>query len=152
MKIDEAIKVLERSISEGGKKEELKLKQSLTNVLHELKLKALDDPQQQLLEKELDRLVKDLDKDGKQLKASYNDFLKMLHRNFSLIPEGKCAGNGLIIGVIAGSFLMSISFAYTDSNIKFYFPLGGMLLGMLIGSLCDRIVKKQGRALFTKMS
>lgn len=151
MKIEEAIQVLERSISEEGKKEKLKLKQNLSNVLHELKSKALDTQEQELLEKELDLLVNDLDKDRKELKDSYKAFIKMLHRNFALIPEGKCAGDGIIYGVIAGTFFMSVSFAYTDSNLKFYLPLAFMLVGAVIGSLCDRMVKKQGRALLTKM-
>ncbi|MGB7786565.1 MAG: hypothetical protein WBL27_10730 [Salinimicrobium sp.] len=151
MKIDEAIQVLERTISEGGTKEEVKLKQSLSNILHELKSKALDAPEKELLEKELDLLVDDLEKNEKQLKARYKDFIKMLNRNFAFIPEGKCAGDGLIYGVITGTFLMSMSIAFTDSTLKFYLPLACMLLGMLVGSLCDRTVKKQGRALLTKM-
>ena len=151
MKIEEAIQLLEKSISEGGKKEELKLKLSLSNILHELKSKPIDAEKQPELEKQLDQLMLHVDADKEQLKKGYKTFITVLHKNFSLIPEGHCAGNGLMYGVLAGIFLMLISIIYTESHLEYFLPLAGMLVGMFIGSVCDRLVKKEGKALLTKM-
>lgn len=151
MKIEMAIQILDRSISEGGTNEEIKLKQSLSNVLHELRSKNFNEAQLAILEREIDRVLLDSGKDGKHLKKSYKVFIKTLHNDFSLLPEGHCAGNGLIYGLMAGTLFLAISIVYTESSLKYYLPLGGMLLGMLIGSYCDHLVKKKGRALLTKM-
>ncbi len=155
MTIDEAIKILEISSNETGSQAELKLKQRFGNILHELKNKDFTPAQQEILEKELDLLFSDLDLNSKnsqkELKKRLNRFIKNLRVKFSLIPEGYCAGNGMIFGIIVGSFVLAISIVYTDSVLKYYAPLAGLILGMLIGSILDREIKKQGRTLLTKM-
>ncbi len=151
MNIEEAIKVVETAISKGGKKEELKLKQSLSIILHELKYKSLDAKRQAALEKELEDLVLHIDENEEQLKKSYKSFIRILQKDFCLVPEGHCAGNGLVYGLVLGLLLLSFTMVYIDSSLKYLLPLGSMLVGMFAGTVCDHQVKKQGRALLTKI-
>ncbi|GAB2769069.1 hypothetical protein [Salinimicrobium soli] len=154
MTIEEAIRKLENSVNSGGTKAEQQLKRRFSNILNELKHKDLDLSQQKCLEEELDLLFSEkaiLSGNKKELKASLNHFLKVLRKECSLVPEGYCASNGMIFGMLSGTLVLSFSILYTDSPLKYYAPLAGMIIGMIFGSLCDYRRKKKGRTLLTKM-
>lgn len=155
MKIEEVIQILDKAVGSSAGKPEARLKQRFSNILHELKYKDFTVEQQRYLEKELDVLFSSLDLNApnvdKDLRKRLKLFIKLLRTEFSILPEGYCANYGMFAGIIAGSFLLVILLIYTESSLKFYAPLGGLILGMLIGSVCDMQVKKKGRTLLTKM-
>lgn len=155
MKIEEAILLFDRSTEHVVNRKELQLKQRFSNILQELKYKEFSAAQKDLLEKELDAVLngKNLSSEDveKELQEMLKQFLKTLRINFSLLPDGYWAGNGMLSGLVSGIILLLILLSFTDSNLKYYAPLGGLLLGVLFGSLYDRLVRKQGRTLLTKI-
>ncbi|WP_324718977.1 hypothetical protein [Salinimicrobium sp. HB62] len=155
MKLEEAIERLDRSLGHPGTKDSVKIKQRFSNILQEVKYKDLPPEQLALLEHELDSIFAGLDleeeKATQYLKSHLKDFLKFLRINFALLPEGYCAWYGMRLGLAFGTLLMLILIIYTQSTYKFYAPLGGLLLGVMIGSVFDRRQKARGRALLTRM-
>ncbi len=155
MKLEEAIQRLDRSTGQSGTKESVKIKQRFSNILQEVKYKNLPQEQLALLEHELDSIFDGLDleedKASDYLKNSLKDFLKFLRVNFALLPEGYCAWYGMRLGLAIGTILLLVLIMYTESNFKYYSPLGGLLLGVMVGSVCDRRKKARGRALLTRM-
>lgn len=146
---------MDRSMGAPGTKESVRIKQRFSNILQEVKYKDLPAEQLALLEYELDSIFGGLDLEGEKvdqhLRIQLRDFLKFLRVNFSLLPEGYCALYGMRLGLAAGLFIMFVLYFYTGSNFIFYSPLGGLLLGVMVGSVCDRRNKSRGRALLTRM-
>ena len=155
MKLEEAIQRLDRSTGHPGTKDSVKIKQRFSNILQEVKYKKLPPEQLALLEHELDSIFEGLNLEGENasqyLKVHLKDFLKFLRMNFALLPEGYCAWYGMRLGLAFGTVVMLILIVYTQSGYKFYAPLGGLLLGVMVGSVCDRRLKARGRALLTRM-
>lgn len=155
MKLEEAIQRLDRSTGVPGTKASVKIKQRFSNILQEVKFKDLPAEQLSLLEHELDSIFQNLDLEGEKidvrLKAHLKNLLKFLRINFSLLPEGYCASYGMRIGLAFGFLLMLILLVYTETSLKFYSPLGGLLLGVMLGSLRDRKQKAMGKTLLTRM-
>lgn len=155
MKLEEAIQRLDRSTGQPGTKDSIKIKQRFSNILQEVKYKNLPPEQLALLEHELDSIFEGLnleeEKSAEYLKIYLKDFLKFLRVNFALLPEGYCAGYGMKLGLAFGTIIMLTLIVYTDSSLKYYSPLGGLLLGAMVGSVCDRRQKAKGRALLTRM-
>ena len=155
MKIEEAIRIFDKSTAHVVNSKELQLKQRFSNILQELKYKELTAAQKELLERELDEVLNDRNLSSedieKELQKMLKEFLKSLRVNFSLLPDGYWAGNGMISGLVLGVVLLLVLLGFTESNLKYYAPLAGLLLGVSIGSLCDRSVRKEGRTLLTKI-
>ena len=155
MKLEEAIQRLDRSTGHPGTNDCIKIKQRFSNILQEVKYKKLPPEQLALLEHELDSIFEGLDLEGENasqyLKIHLKDFLKFLRLNFALLPEGYCASYGMRLGLAFGTILMIILIVYTDSSLKYYSPLGGLLLGAMVGSIIDRRQKAKGKALLTRM-
>lgn len=155
MKLEEAIECLDRSIGTPGTKEAVKIKQRFSNILQEVKYKNLPTGQLALLEHKLTSIFEGLDLErkhvDKELRIHLKDLLKFLRINYALIPEGYCAMYGIRLGLAAGLILLIILFFYTNSSLKYYSPLGGLLIGVMVGSAIDRREKNKGRALLTRM-
>ena len=155
MKLEEAIQRLDRSTGKPGTKESARIKQRFSNILQEVKYKDLPPEQLALLEHELESIFGGLDLEAekveKELRVHLKDFLRFLRTNFALLPEGYCAMYGIRLGLAAGTLLLLVLLLYTESTLKFYSPLGGLLIGVMIGSLCDRRNKTRGKALLTRM-
>lgn len=155
MKLEEAIQRLDRSTGVPGTKESVKIKQRFSNILQEVKYKDLPAEELVLLENHLTSIFEGLDlskeKIDEELRIHLKDLLNFIRINFSLIPEGYCAMYGIRLGLAAGTFLLLVLWVYTESNLKYYSPLGGLLMGVMIGSACDRSRKAKGRTLLTRM-
>ena len=155
MKLEEAIQKLDRSAGISGSKKSVKVKQRFSNILQEVKYKNLLPEQLRLVEQELDFIFDDLDLQEEdvevQLKSDLKGFLKFLRINFHLLPEGYCAAYGMRVGLAAGLILLLFLNFYSDSSYSYYSPLGGLLLGVLLGSAWDRREKARGRSLLTRM-
>lgn len=155
MRLEEAIDKLDRSAGLPGSNRSVRIKQKFSNILQEIKYKDLSREKLNIVEKELDIIFKDLDLEGEninsELKKRLTILLKYLRRNFSLVPEGYCSMQGIKVGLSAGLVVMLALMFYSDSTINFYTPLGGLLLGFILGSLCDRIQKSKGKTLLTRM-
>lgn len=155
MKIEEAIQKLDRSVGIPGTKESVKVKQRFSNILQEVKYKDLSPGQLSLLENKLSSIFDNLELEGENvetpLRAKIKDLLKFLRVHFALLPEGYCASFGMRVGLITGLLLLLILLVYTESTFKYYSPLGGLLLGVTIGSVYDRRQKARGKALLTRM-
>lgn len=155
MKIEDAIRIVDRSTENVVNKKEKELKLLFSNILQELKYKELSPTQTEVLEKELDAIFtgRDLSSENveKELQKILKQFLKSLRVNFSLLPDGYWAGNGRLIGMIIGILLLIGLSNFTDSYFQYYAPLGGLLLGVFLGSLGDRSVRKRGRSLPVKI-
>ena len=155
MKIEEAILILEKPVHRIGDGKEVKVKQRFSNILNELKTKDLSPSQKARLGKELNCIFSEIDAgteiNEQQLRKGLKRFLKFLRNEFSLIPEGYYAGYGMAFGIISGLFLLSFLILYTESPWKFYAPLLGAMLGMLLGTLKDAQIRKQGKTLLTRM-
>ena len=155
MKLEEAIRIIDKSADNVVNKKEKELKLLFSNILQELKYKELSPTQTEVLEKELDAIFRgrDLSSENveRELQKILKQFLKSLHVNFSLLPDGYWAANGRLIGMVVGVILLASLFNFTDSYFKYYAPLGGLLLGVFFGSLGDRSVRKRGRSLPIKI-
>lgn len=155
MKLEEAIQRLDRSTGHPGTKDSVKIKQRFSNILQEVKYKNLPPEQLALLEYELDSIFEGVDLEGEKvsqyLKIHLKHFLKFLRVNFALLPEGYCAWYGMRLGLAIGTVVMLILIVYTQFDYRFYAPLGGLLLGVMVGSVCDRRRKARGKALLTRM-
>lgn len=155
MKLEEAIQKLDLSAGISGTRQAVKVKQRFSNILQEVKYKDLPSEQLALVEHELDSIFDGLDleeeKASEYLKACLHDFLKFLRVNFAFLPEGYYAWYGMRLGLALGTILLFVLIIYTESNLKYYSPLGGLLLGVMVGSVCDRRKKARGRALLTRM-
>lgn len=155
MKLEEAIRQLDKSASLHVGKESGRIRQKFSNILQEVKYKELSGEQMFMVEKELEKIFGDIDLEDKnvdpELKARLKIFLNSLRLNYSLVPEGYCASYGVKLGLVAGLFVMLILLFYTDSTLKFFAPLGGMLLGFMVGSYHDRRQKSKGKSLLTRM-
>ena len=155
MKLEEAIERLDLSTTEPGTKGLVKVKQRFSNVLQEIKYKDLPQEQLSLLEHELSFIFLDLDLESKNaersLRGHLKDLLLFLRINFALLPEGYCAMYGMRLGLASGIAVMLILFLYTEATLVFYSPLGGLLIGVMVGSYFDRKQKAMGKALLTRM-
>ncbi|NJY62638.1 hypothetical protein HC174_07695 [Salinimicrobium sp. CDJ15-81-2] len=155
MRLEEAIQKLDRSVGNPGTKSSVKIKQRFSNILQEVKYKNLPQEQLSLLEQELNSIFKELDLEGKkaevELRHHLKKLLKFLRINFSLVPEGYFAMYGMRIGLAAGLILLLFLYFYTESGYTYYSPLGGLLIGVMLGSLCDKREKVRGRSLLTRM-
>ncbi|UZH55067.1 hypothetical protein JRG66_14055 [Salinimicrobium tongyeongense] len=155
MRLEEAIQRLDRSTAAPGTNESVKIRQRFSTILQELKYKNFPPEQLALVEHELELIFKDFNLEGnnaeKELRVHLKNFLKFLRTNFSLLPEGYCAMYGMRIGLTTGLILLLFLFFYTESSFKYYSPLGGLLLGVMLGSACDRWEKMKGRTLLTKI-
>lgn len=154
MKFDEAIQLMDRSVISSKNISEARVKQQFSNILNELKYKQFSQLQSVTLEKELDALFTDLNletENNTELQKRLNDFIKMLRLKYEIIPEGYWTLNGVLFGIIAGLLFLGFLISFTDSPLKFYSPLAGLILGVGIGSLKDLQIKKRGRTLITKM-
>ncbi|WP_029036879.1 hypothetical protein [Salinimicrobium xinjiangense] len=155
MKIEEAIQRLERSAGIPERNTSVRIKQKFSNILHEVKYKELSPDQLLRIEEELEQIFDGLDlgteNADRQLKMRLRRLLKYLRINFSLVPEGYCATYGLKLGLSGGLLIMLILLIYTSSTLTFYTPLGGLITGFIVGSLCDRRQKNKGKSLLTRM-
>jgi hypothetical protein len=156
MKLEEAIESLDRSAGNAsGSSSSIRIKQKFSNILQEVKYKELSPEQLEIVEKELDVILKDLDLEGQnvdhELKKRLKILLDYLRQNFSIVPEGYCSLKGLRLGLSAGFLLMLPLLFYVDSTLNFYTPLAGLIIGFVLGSLCDRFQKSKGRTLLTRM-
>lgn len=155
MKIEEAIQKLEQSVGSTGTKESVQIRRRFSNILQEIKYKDLPPEELSLLEYELGSIFKDLNLEDenaeKYLRVHLKGFLNYLRINFAMMPEGYCAMFGMRLGLAAGIVLMIVLLVYTESTLKYYSPLCGLLLGVMIGSVCDRRQKIRGKALLTRM-
>lgn len=155
MKLEEAIELLDRSAGIPAKNNSVRIKQKFSNILQEVKYKDLSREEVSIVEKELDKIFLNLDLEGEnvhdELRTRLQLLLNYLRINFSLVPEGYCTTYGLKIGLSTGLIVMLGLLIYTDSTLKFYAPLAGLLLGFLIGSVCDRRRKNRGKSLLTRM-
>ncbi|MCY2687182.1 hypothetical protein [Salinimicrobium sp. TH3] len=155
MKLEEAIQRLDRSTGVPGSGKSIKIKQRFSNILQEVKYKDLPSEQLTLLEQELDLIFSGVDLEAekieKHLQLSLKGLLKFLRKKLALVPEGYCAMYGMRFGLAAGFLLLPILLVFIDSVLKYYSPLSGLLLGVMIGSICDRRRKARGKALLTRM-
>ncbi|MCC8360335.1 hypothetical protein [Salinimicrobium sediminilitoris] len=155
MKLEEAIQRLDRSTGVPGSGKSVKIKQRFSNILQEVKYKDLPPEQLALLEQELDSIFSGVDlqaeKVEKYLRLRLEGLLKFLRKKFALVPEGYCAMNGMRFGLAAGFVLLLVLLVFIDSVLKYYSPLSGLLLGVMVGSICDRRRKARGKALLTRM-
>lgn len=155
MRLEEAIQKLDRSVSTTDARSSVKIRQRFSNILQEVKYKDLPQEQLSLLEQELELIFKDLDLNDKKADAELHlhlkKLLKFLRINFALIPEGYHAMCGMRIGLITGLILLLFLYFYTGSSYSYYIPLGGLLLGVMLGSLFDKRQKARGRSLLTRM-
>ena len=155
MRLEEAIQKLDRSAGNPGTKSSVKIKQRFSNILQEVKYKNLSQEQLSMLEQELESIFKDLDLEGEntdvELRLHLKKLLKSLRLNYSLIPEGYHAMYGMRLGLVAGLVLLVFLYFYTESSYTYYSPLGGLLVGVMLGSLCDKREKARGRSLLTRM-
>lgn len=155
MKIDEAIERLDRSASISRNNRSVRIKQKFSLILQEIKYKELSQEQVLKVEKELDKIFESLDLEGKnadlELKKMLKNLLNYLRQNFSLVPEGYCSMYGLKVGLSAGLIIMLPLLFYVDSTLKFYSPLGGLLLGFVLGSFCERWQKSKGKSFLTRI-
>jgi hypothetical protein len=155
MKLEEAIQRLDRSLGVPGTGKSIKIKQRFSNILQEVKYKNLPPEQLALLEQELDIIFLGVDLQSieieRHLRFRLKGFLKFLRKRFALVPEGYCAMYGMRAGLAAGFLLMLVLLVFSESVLKYYSPLSGLLLGVMVGSICDRRRKSRGKALLTRM-
>jgi F0F1-type ATP synthase assembly protein I len=155
MKIEEAIKILDQSTRHVMTKQELKLKHRFSSMLQELKYKDFSPAQHELLEQELKNIFSDKDlcsdTSERELKEMHQQFIRSMRVNFDLIPEGYWTGNGMFIGLLGGLLVLIAAMSQIESTLNFYAPLGGLLIGVFLGSYYDRWFRKRGRTLVTKI-
>lgn len=155
MKLEEAIQRLDLSAGTSAQNKSVRIKQRFSNILQEVKYKDLSGEQLLIIEKELEEIFRDLDLEAKnvdvQLKRRLRILLKHLRENFALVPEGYCTESGLRFGLITGLVIMLFLLLKSHSLLMFYTPLGGLLLGFILGSLCDHRRKSKGKSLLTRM-
>ncbi|MCX2837381.1 hypothetical protein OQ279_04390 [Salinimicrobium sp. MT39] len=155
MRIEEAIQRLDRYTAAPGTTESVKIRQRFSTILQEVKYKNFPPEKLAPLEHKLDIMFKDINLEGnngdEQLQAHLKNLVKFLRTDFGLVPEGYCAMLGMRVGLAAGFILLLLLFFYTESSFKYYSPLGGLLMGVMIGSACDRREKMKGKTLLTRM-
>ena len=155
MKIEESIKILQSiTFSKREDRSLDKVKKRLFDVLHDLKSKDLTDNKKNLLEKELESLfskieLEEIDKKG--LQTRYKRLTGFVYKELFLVPDGHYIGSGMTWGMIFGTFILAFSIILTHSILKFFFPLIGLIVGMLVGSILDSEAKKQNRTVKMKI-
>lgn len=155
MKLEEAIERLDRSAGLQHSQQAVRIRQRFSNILQEVKYKELSPGQKEVMETELDNIFADFDLESagvdRILRLRLNNFIKFLRIHFALMPEGYCARLGMRFGFAGGSLVMLFSIFLTEGPYRYYWPLAGLLLGVMIGSAYDRYCKSKGRTFLTKM-
>ncbi len=158
MTINETIDFFKRLVIETDKKSEIRVYKKFIAVLSDLVNNNLSEIQIQSIEKKLEDLQLNVNQENrkKYFNKKYNELLKFLKDEFSLISEGYYTGIGMIFGMIFGNSLgLTIGIIIGEGNgIAIGLSMGtgiGMTLGMLFGVTKDAEAKKQGRVLKTKV-
>lgn len=155
MKIEASIKTLQNiSFPESENKSSIKLKNRFVDVLLELNSMDLTKNQKSLLEAELDNIFKvtNLERvDKREIKIRYRSLIDFLNKELFLIPDGHYMMFGAIGGMIMGTILLSFSIVFTEAFFKFFLPLAGLMIGLLIGSAMDLNARKQNRTFKVRM-
>ena len=158
MTINDASAFFESLIAATDKKPEIRVYKKFVAVLSDLENKKFSEIQIQSIEKKLEilQIKENIEKRTKYFNQKYNELLKFLKDEFSLISEGYYTGIGMIFGMIFGNSLgLTIGIIIGEGNgIAVGLSMGtgiGMTFGLLFGATKDAEAKKQGRVLKTKV-
>lgn len=154
MRIEEAILIMENTLHDAENKSAEKYATRFVNLLKELELKEMTASQRLLLENELETVFEGAapaGEDSKQIKRRFNGLTSFLQKKLFLYPDGHYMLTGMGWGMGAGLLLLSFLISYSDSPFRFYSPMAGMMIGLLVGIFLDAEVKKQNRMLKTRL-
>ena len=154
MKIQKAQIAIEKLLARSEEKSEKKVYEQLLGVLNDLKGRDLSSEQLPLIEKAIEQLTMQ-GASSKELKKKSQQFLVLVRKTLSLIPEGHYVALGLVFGVAFGAAFGPVLQRMTGLGLGTSGTgLGvglGMIAGLMIGSYLDDEAAKKNRVLKTSI-
>ena len=147
MRLEAAIEIFDRLLSQTQKRSELKTYEKFIAILMDMGQRGSSETDMQAIEQELEdlQLSDPPEKAGKYYRKRLAMFTKFLREKFSLILEGHYTALGVALGPAFGVAL-GTALSQTSMGIGI-----GVAMGLAIGAGMDKKAKQEGRVLNAKM-
>lgn len=153
MKIKDTIDFIEGLMNDNQKKTERKFYKTFLDLLLSLQQKELHKEKIKLIENKLDELDITLihEKRAKYLKWKHTLFTQFLEKEFSLILQWHYVWLGMVYWMLIGLAVAGITWLeFGMASESTGGLVGGMFIGILVGSMMDSIAVKENRVLIIK--